>query len=73
MKKGRRKTKRSPWVKVDTMESGVVTGRKGAMPVPAEEGGISDKHHHGLDANSNHTSVTELAVFLHGGKPVASL
>jgi hypothetical protein len=55
------------------MERGVVTGRKGAMPVPAEEGGISDKQHHRLDANSNHTSVTELTVFFHGGKSAASL
>ena len=35
MKMGKRKRKMTAWVMVETADVGVVTGRKGAMPVAA--------------------------------------
>lgn len=42
-KKGRRKRKSAPWVSEENVDSGVETGRNGAMPVAADHFQHSDR------------------------------
>lgn len=68
MKNGRRKTKMVPWYRAVMAVSGVVTGRKGEMPVAIEDGMLGTGWPNcwcGL-CWLGRTSVAILAIFLHG-------
>lgn len=60
MKNGRRKRKRAAWVNVATADTGVETGRKGAIPVAI-------KYQHVTNSNFWRliTSIAKLAILFH--------